>query len=176
MVEIEIIASGGCFEVADLEKMIDIPCIHFYVSVMKIERMKAEDLSQVLVLTRQLGYPCALDDFAARFAEMKGHPEYAIFVARTAAGKVIGYLQINREPHTLLAGPRAEVAGLVVDEHERGGGVGAALIAAAESWARERDLPLIRIRSNMKRSDAHRFYQKNGYEIAKSWHLFTKPV
>lgn len=138
--------------------------------------MKPGDLPEVLSLAGQLGYPNSLQDFESRFSEIQNHADYALFVARSASSKIVGYIQINREAHTLLAGPRADVAGLVVEQTERGNGIGAALLKHAEGWAKENQLPLVRIRSNIKRSDAHRFYQKNGYDVAKSWHLLTKTI
>ena len=127
---------------------------------MNIERMTANDLKDVLILAKQLGYPNTLEDFASRFSIIQSDPNFALYVARNSSAKVIGYVQINREAHTLLSGPRAEVVALVVDEKERSKGVGAALLNVAEAWAKENRLPLIRVRSNIKRADAHRFYQK----------------
>jgi GNAT superfamily N-acetyltransferase len=64
----------------------------------------------------------------------------------------------------------------VVDEKLRGLGLGAALVKAAEDWAKEKKLSLVRVRSNIIRESAHRFYQREGYHIKKSWHLFTKAL
>lgn len=139
--------------------------------------MTEADLPVVLGLAAQLGYPGnTIGSFAERFAEIQKSPDHALFVARNELGKTIGFIQIHREPHTLLSGPRADVGALVVDQQERGQGVGAALLRRAESWAREKRLPLIRIRSNVKREKAHQFYRRNGYAIAKSWHLLTKTI
>ncbi len=143
---------------------------------MKILKMSEEDLNQVLDLATQLGYPNTLKDFKIRFKEINASKDYALFVAKKETGEVVGYIQINRESHTLLAGPRAEVLGLVVDKNERRKGIGAALLKHAETWAKENWLPLIRIRSNIKREDAHRFYKSNSYDIKKSWHLFIKEL
>lgn len=138
--------------------------------------MIISDLAEVGNLAEQLGYPSALDDLKNRFHEIEHSSDYALFVARSESDKVIGYIQVNRESRTLLAGPRADVAGLVVDKNERSKGIGAALLKQAEIWAKENQLPLVRIRSNIKRNEAHRFYQKNGYEIKKSWHLLVKEI
>jgi GNAT superfamily N-acetyltransferase len=70
----------------------------------------------------------------------------------------------------------ADIGALVVDTKVRNQGIGASLMTTAEKWATDRNLKLMRVRSNMKRTDAHRFYQRQGYEIVKSWHLFTKAL
>lgn len=143
---------------------------------MKIEKMGAEDLVEVTLLAEQLGYPNSIEDIKTRFQSLQDSQDYALFVAKNDSGKVIGYIQINREIHTLVAAPRAEVAALVVNQTERSKGIGSALLKRAEGWAKTKNLGLVRIRSNVKRTDAHRFYQRNGYQIPKSWHLFTKNI
>jgi GNAT superfamily N-acetyltransferase len=146
------------------------------VNGIKIDKMVVSDLDDVTSLAAQLGYPNSSEDIKSRFASIQQSPSYALFVAKSGAGKVVGYIQINSEPETLLAGPRADVAALIVDGNERSQGIGTALLRRAEQWAKESKLPLIRIRSNMKRSDAHRFYERNGYAIKKSSHIFTKSI
>jgi len=75
---------------------------------------------------------------------------------------------------SLIEEPHAEVAALVVNENFRGHGIGKSLLQAAETWAKEKQVKLIRLRSNVKRTDAHRFYLKEGYETSKASNLFTK--
>lgn len=143
---------------------------------MKIDKMSEGDLAKVTELADQLGYPNSLGDVQSRFRTIGNSPDYGLFVAKNSSGDVIGYIQINREIHTLVAASRAEVAALVVDQNVRSKGIGTALLRHAEDWAKEHSLGLIRIRSNTKRTNAHRFYQGNGYENPKSWHLFTKAI
>jgi GNAT superfamily N-acetyltransferase len=143
---------------------------------MKIEKMKSTDLPTILLLAEQLGYPNTLADLKSRFEEIKENYEYALFVAKTEPNQIVGYIQINKDPHTLLSSSRAEIAALIVDKDIRGKGVGAELLKYAETWAQENHLNLVTVCSNIKRTDAHRFYQRNGYEIVKSWHLFIKSL
>ncbi|MBI4405969.1 MAG: GNAT family N-acetyltransferase [Deltaproteobacteria bacterium] len=143
---------------------------------MRIEKMDLADLEDVTSLADQLGYPSSTEEIRTRFMRIQRTQNYGLFVAKSNGGKVIGYVQINCEPETLLAGPRADVAALIVDANERGKGIGAALLRQAEHWAEQNKLPLIRIRSNIKRTDAHRFYQNKGYVINKSSHILTKSI
>lgn len=142
---------------------------------MKIIKMVREDLIEVTRLAEQLGYPNSVEEIAERFDEITNDPHYAIFVAK-AEGKVLGWIQINHEPKTLLLGPRADIAALVVDENSRSQGLGKALILRAEEWARENNVPLVRVRSNSKREAAHRFYQREGYTLSKTSHIFVKKI
>jgi GNAT superfamily N-acetyltransferase len=83
---------------------------------------------------------------------------------------------VNAEPLTLLKGPSAEVAALVVDENHRGKKVGQMLLTHAEKWAKKNSFEQIRIRTNVNRAQAHGFYSHCGYTLSKSWHLFVKPI
>ena len=143
---------------------------------MIIREMVLEDLGEVGNLAEQLGYPCTSHELAERFQGIQGDSNVALFVATDESAKVVAYMQINRECQSLLAAPRAEVAALVVDQNERGRGIGAQLLQHAELWAKKNSLSLIRVRSNIKRTDAHRFYRKCVYENPKSWHLCTKNI
>ena len=143
---------------------------------MIIECMTADDLEAVASLAAQLGYPCSPAELTARFERLEHRPEYGLFVAKGLGGRVLGYLQINAEPETLLADPRADIAALVVEQTARGTGIGTALLKRAEAWAKEHQLPLIRVRSNARRAEAHRFYEKHGYALQKTSHMFTRFV
>ena len=127
------------------------------------------------MLGGQLGYLFSIEEIQRRFAEIS-NTTHKLYVAKDDQDQVLGWLQINREPASLLSDPRAEVSALVVDEKCRGKGIGTALLLKAEEWAVENKLSMVRIRSNTIRKEAHLFYQKQGYKIKKSWHLFTKKL
>ncbi len=76
----------------------------------------------------------------------------------------------------LTVGPRVEVGGLVVDEKQRGRGVGAALLHSAEVWARKQGYSPIIVRTNVVRQQAHKFYEKCGYQLLKQSEVYTKEV
>lgn len=143
---------------------------------MKIDRMQIDDLPEVLSLAEQLGYPNVTSDVQERYQEISRHDSYALFVARSESSGVLGWIQINAEPVTLLVGARADIAALVVDEGQRGKGIGRELVGEAEKWARSKGLTTIRVRSNVKRTDAHRFYQREGYALTKTANMFVKEI
>lgn len=143
---------------------------------LKIENMSSHDLDNVIELSAQLGYKISRSQAEERFLEISILPNYALFVAKINTGKIVGWIQINFEPTSLLLDTRAEVAGLVVDEKYRGQKIGSKLLAQAEEWAREQGVKLIRLRSSIKRSDAHRFYQREGYTLLNTSHLFVKEI
>lgn len=138
--------------------------------------MQETDLGDVEALAIQLGYPNSSSDLCRRFREIHGLENYALLVAQSDEGKVVGYIQINLEPQTLLSDSKADISALIVHESWRGQGIGAALVAGAEAWVRDKGLRLIRVRSNTVREGAHRFYLREGYRVSKTSSIFTKTL
>ncbi|MBL7688048.1 MAG: GNAT family N-acetyltransferase [Bdellovibrionaceae bacterium] len=136
--------------------------------------MNPSDLPEVAQLARQLGYPVDVREIENRFSLISDNSDYALFVAKTDENKAVGWIQINREPKSLLISDYADVAALVVDENYRGKGIGKLLLQEIEKWARQNKIKQIRLRSNSKRTDAHRFYLREGYQISKLANIFMK--
>lgn len=76
-------------------------------------------------------------------------------------------------PHIQVDLP-AEIGGLIVDENERGCGIGQRLMQHAQQWANEQGCKNILVRSNIARQQAHDFYQKIGYSKIKTSLVFHK--
>jgi GNAT superfamily N-acetyltransferase len=146
----------------------------FLNKLMKISKMEKADIPTVALLAEQLGYPSDLQKISERFNKIMFHPDYALFVAKSDTQEITGWIQINKETMSLIEEAHAEVTALVVSENFRGHGIGKSLLKKAEAWARENQIKLIRLRSNVKRIDAHRFYLREGYETSKVSNLFTK--
>ena len=66
--------------------------------------------------------------------------------------------------HSVRYGYRVWVEDLAVDPRERSKGVGKALLDAAKAWARERGASHLELDSAPARTDAHRFYDREGAE------------
>lgn len=131
-------------------------------------------MPEVTILAGQLGYPNEISELARRFSLIDSSNEVGLFVALSKNDEVMGFLQVNEEPASLLVGRRADIAALVVHEKFRKLGVGAALMKRAEEWVQNRGLSLIRVKSNIRREGAHQFYQREGYELSKTAHMFVK--
>jgi GNAT superfamily N-acetyltransferase len=65
----------------------------------------------------------------------------------------------------------ARLASLVVDDTCRSQGIGEQLLHASESWARAQHCDVLELSSNIKRVDAHRFYERLGYNKT-GWRLW----
>jgi GNAT superfamily N-acetyltransferase len=128
------------------------------------------DAEALASLSGQLGYPADVPTILRRLAQVE---HGVVLVALDAKGAVCAVA--HAEPrHLLIAEPLVELEALVVDEAVRGAGAGAMLLAAVEAWARERDFSSVRVRSNVLRERAQRFYQRKDYIEKKRQAVFLK--
>jgi len=140
-----------------------------------IRNARNYDAPAIAELGAQLGYPATRQQIATRLAGIESEPASRVFVAENNEGKVIGWLHVAARSQ-LTEDACAEILGLVVDESARGGGIGLALVNAAESWARARGCVHIRVRSRSERERAHRFYERAGYARNKVQLVLRKPL
>lgn len=140
-----------------------------------IRAMRESDADAVHRLAVELGYPTQPAATLARVRAVLASNIADAFVAEDADGQVLGWAHVVVAPF-LESGPNAELGGLVVEEAARGRGIGTALVARAESWARERGIRKLCLRSNVVRVEAHAFYQKAGFTIQKSQFKFQKEI
>ena len=91
------------------------------------------------------------------------------------AGNVVAWVHVELR-RTLVADQHAQVMALVVDERCRGRGIGAALMAEAERWARKRGANAVRVASRTTREEARRFYERQGYRLTKTSNWFEKEL
>ena len=140
-----------------------------------IRPMVEADAERAAELTTQLGYPVDAQALRARLAELLTSDADAVLVATDADDTAIAWVHVARL-FLLEASGLACIHGLVVDERHRSDGIGAALVAAAERWARDRGATAILVRSRSTRERAHRFYERIGYVEVKRSHVFEKPL
>ncbi len=137
-----------------------------------IRSAEPRDAAAIADLTTQLGYEITADEARRRLVQILGRADHALFVDEES-GRIAGYIHIC-VVETLEHEPRGEIRTLVVGERHRSRQVGARLLEAAEQWATRRGLKRIRVRSNIKRERAHGFYQRHGYSVTKTQHVFDK--
>lgn len=137
-----------------------------------IRDMTRDDAPAVAALAGQLGYPADSDVVASRMDEIVGRPDTAALVAERD-GRVVGWAHVQ-EKRTIVEVHSAQLMALVVDEECRGEGIGAALVAAAESWAAVRGIGRMLVATRVTRERAHRFYVREDYVVAKTSHIFEK--
>ncbi|MBS9476587.1 GNAT family N-acetyltransferase [Ancylobacter radicis] len=106
-------------------------------------------------------------DFAAyerAFEEIAADPRATVYVARLG-GRVVGTFQLTFMRALLRHGARLAIAEAVqVDPDLRGQGVGGVMMEFAIAEAKRRGASSLQLASNKQRLDAHRFYERLGFE------------
>lgn len=104
----------------------------------------------------------AVEGWFGESLERHADGDRAVFVAE-GGGRVVGFVTVSERVH--FTGSReAYVGELVVAEESERRGVGRALMAAAEDWARGRGLARISLDTGAANADALGFYGALGYE------------
>lgn len=144
---------------------------------MEIEIRSAIQADEEVVanLAGQLGYPSSVQDIRERLFQILIDGDQAVFVAESADKQVVGWVHVFKAQRLIIE-PFVEIGGLIVSEGQRGSGVGKALLEAAETWAHGCGLTSIRVRSNVIREGAHRFYELLGYRRVKQQNVFYKRI
>ena len=71
------------------------------------------------------------------------------------------------------AKPIRRISALVVDARYRSKGIGRAIVDAAEQMFRDAGCGSVEVTSNMRRTDAHAFYARLGYELTSARFIKT---
>jgi GNAT superfamily N-acetyltransferase len=121
------------------------------------------DVEAITALMEQLGYPSTAEQVRARLERSAGEADYHALVAE-ADGAVVGFVGVIRGWSWTSDERWARVMSMVVNAGVRGRGVGAALLRAAEAWARAQGADSIHLTTATRRAGAHRFYERLGYE------------
>ncbi|WP_253272738.1 GNAT family N-acetyltransferase [Arsenicicoccus sp. oral taxon 190] len=78
--------------------------------------------------------------------------------------QVVGTMQLTILPGlSRSATTRLQVEAVRVADRARGSGLGAAMLAWAHQWGRERGASLSQLTTDLTRQEAHRFYDRLGY-------------
>jgi len=140
-----------------------------------IRAATATDAAALAELCTQLGYPAQPGEAAERLAALGPANSVNIVLVAEDAGAVLGWIHVCGI-RFFQSPPFAEIGGLVVDEASRGRGVGKLLVEAAAGWAAEQGYGKLRVRSNVVREDAHRFYEREGFQRVKTQAVFDRKL
>jgi ribosomal protein S18 acetylase RimI-like enzyme len=90
-------------------------------------------------------------------------PDAAVLLAETGDGIPMGAVAVARSQH-FTGSPQAEIGELAVVAEWEGRGVAAALLDAAEAWARAAGLPFVSLATGAANVRALAFYARHGYQ------------
>jgi GNAT superfamily N-acetyltransferase len=140
--------------------------------ILTFREARADDLEGIVRLHQEdilggHGDAWSRDDrpaYEAAFAAIQASPDNTLYVAQEN-GRLIGTFQLTFIPNLTGRGQlRMKIESVKVAEARRSQGIGARMMAFAEEVARARGAAMIELTSNNRRLDAHRFYERIGFE------------
>ena len=133
--------------------------------------MAANDAMTVNNLSNQLGYPLSIEQTLQNINAVLESKDHTAFVAEYE-NKIVGWIGAS-QAIMIEVMPHCEINGLVIDQDHRGMGIGKLLIDKVKQWAREKNNSKIGLRCNVKRTEAHLFYQHLGFTEIKQQKNFV---
>ncbi|QYX78859.1 GNAT family N-acetyltransferase [Streptomyces akebiae] len=129
-----------------------------------------DDISEIVAmladdpLGAQRESPDDLTPYLTALERLTGDPHQHVVVA-VRQGRVVGTLQLTIVPGLSRRGStRAIIEGVRVHADERGSGLGSRLIEWAIDSSRAQGCQLVQLTSDVTRTEAHRFYERLGFE------------
>jgi GNAT superfamily N-acetyltransferase len=137
---------------------------------MAVRRARAEDVPAIVSMLAddELGAlretPDDLAPYHAAFKAVDADPNQHLVVLERE-GRVVGCLQLTVIPGLSRRGAtRAIIEAVRVAASERGEGLGGVMIGWAIDESRRLGVNLLQLTSDRTRTDAHRFYERLGFE------------
>ncbi len=137
--------------------------------IRKIELKDAGELCKIC--SEEMGYECAPALVKSKIEKLDSKRE-DVFVAEEES-QLLGFIHVERYD-VLYFESMANILGLAVKKDFQKQGLGKALLLAAENWAQENGIRLMRLNSGINRKDAHGFYEHLGYDSEKEQKRFVK--
>jgi GNAT superfamily N-acetyltransferase len=137
---------------------------------MKIEIRKAtgRDLPSILDLYTHLGMDdgsiLTLKEAKRIFNRMKTYPDYKLYIALMDKEIIGTFALIIMDNLGHRGAPSGIIEDVVVHPEWRRKGVGKRMMQFAMEQCKERDCYKMTLSSNIKREDAHRFYESLGFK------------
>ncbi|MGW7431247.1 GNAT family N-acetyltransferase [Streptomyces sp. NPDC054861] len=141
-------------------------------SDLEIRPATAEDIPAIVAmladdaLGAQRESPDDLTPYTAAFQRLAQDPNQHLVVA-ARGGRTVGTLQLTVIPGLSRKGTiRSIIEAVRIHSDERGSGLGTELITWAVEESRRQGCALVQLTSDATRTDAHRFYERLGFEAS----------
>ena len=123
---------------------------------------RPDDAPALSRLLGELGHPAPEDEVLARLSGLERRPGHVVLVVESYAG-VIAVASGFVTPVLHRPGVTGRISVMVVAASARGTGVGTRLLDAMEEALVARGATRLELTSNLKRTDAHAFYERRGW-------------
>lgn len=135
-------------------------------------RAVESDLSKIIALladdvlgsSREVQTPEVAHRYRLAFAEIQADPNQFLCVVENN-GDLVGTLQLSFIPGLARGGAkRGQIEAVRIASERRGGELGKAMFEWAIEQCRERRCSIVQLTTDKTRVDAHRFYDRLGFE------------
>ncbi len=130
---------------------------------MKIRTMEDKDAIVVADLLNQMGYPDTIDFLPAKIAIMNQSQQEKLLVV-TEQDEVVAFISLHIIPQLAVRGDFMRISYFAVDEKVRSKGIGKRVEDYVSALARQMGCDRIELHSHSRRTKAHDFYFRQGYE------------
>lgn len=134
------------------------------ISSLKVRRAAPDDAGSIDALYGQLVGDASRCVLPERIRELSENPKTALLVVEVD-GRVCGTVLVSLCDDVMFnRQPFAVIENVVVDTIARNQGVGTQLLREAEAHCAANDCSKIMLLSSMDRADAHRFFERCGFD------------
>ena len=140
---------------------------------MNIRKATLDDYEVIISLMDQLDYPGTDPFIKQRISQLLDHPDHKLLVYELD-GKVVACISIHYIPQLALKGDFAIISYLSVDNSVRSNGIGREIEEYCTQLAMERNCDRIQVHCNIRREQAHRFYERQGFVESRKY--FSKKL
>lgn len=125
----------------------------------------------------ELGYDVNLDIVKKQIRKLTNDNKHNIIIGfeNEQTRKIIGFVHAELY-ESLYMDTGLNILGLAVDSNFQGQGIGKKLMSAIEDYALKNNISYIRLNSNVRRIDAHKFYESIGYVCDKTQKRLIKKL
>ena len=136
---------------------------------MNIRKGQLQDAAQLAELLSQLDYPATTEFVEGKLRKLLHHPDVYCLVAVDGSNRVIGFISLHFIPQLGLEGDFCRISYFCIDQQSRSQRIGKLLEERAVEVARERRCDRIEVHCHIRRTHAHRFYERQGYVEAPKY-------
>ena len=125
----------------------------------------------------ELGYDVNLDIVKKQIIKLTNDNKHNIIIGfeNEQTRKIIGFVHAELY-ESLYMDTGLNILGLAVNSNFQGQGIGKKLMSAIEDYALKNNISYIRLNSNVRRIDAHKFYESIGYVCDKTQKRLIKKL
>jgi len=128
-----------------------------------IREIEEKDYFDLLPLWSQFGGYTNAENIVAHYNRIKNDERYKTFIA-LLENEVVGFITSVQYYGIGIEGSYMVIIGIAVKKETQNKGIGTKLIQRMENYAEEKGVFSIYLNSDFKHTEAHAFYEHNGYE------------